>query len=140
MNPSAVLLDTHVVLWALQDPDRLGSAREIIQDAAVTRYLSAACVWEVAIKTTLNRLELPMTVVRWAQQAVTDLAAERVPVTDVHAAAVADLPPHHRDPFDRILVAQACSLDVPIVTADAAFARYDVTTIGLRSAGSTSGG
>ena len=129
MTPSAVLLDTHVVLWALQDPHHLGSARAIVEDAAVTRYLSAACVWEVAIKTALNRLELPIPVSAWARQAAADLAAERLPITDVHAAAVADLPLHHHDPFDRILVAQALSLGVPIVTADAAIARYSVKTI-----------
>lgn len=129
MTPSAVLLDTHVVLWALAEPDRLGRAGGIIGDARVTRYLSAACVWEVAIKTTLDRLRLPLPVGDWARQAAWDLAAERLPITDGHAAAVADLPLHHRDPFDRILVAQARSLDVPIVTADQAIARYDVTTI-----------
>lgn len=129
MRPTAVLLDTHVVLWALADPDRLGRARPVVEDGGVTRYLSAASVWEVAIKTGLDRLQLPLPLREWARRAAADLVAERLPITDAHAAEVADLPMHHRDPFDRILVAQARSLAVPIVTADPAIALYDIDTI-----------
>lgn len=126
-----ILLDTHIVLWALQDPARLGRARNIIAAADRTRYLSAACVWEVAIKSRLGRLDLQMSVNHWVGRAADDLAAERLPITDEHAAAVADLPDHHRDPFDRMLVAQARVLGAPIVTADQKIGLYDVDTISV---------
>ena len=128
-----VLLDTHVVLWAMREPARLGSQRELLEDASVARMLSAVVVWEVAIKVGLGRLQLPVAVDDWAWSAASDLAAERVPITDLHAAAVADLPLHHRDPFDRLLVAQARLLDVPIATADAALRAYDVEIVQVGS-------
>lgn len=128
-----VLLDTHVVLWAMQEPARLGSQRELLGDPAVTRVVSAVVVWEVAIKVGLGRLRLPMPVAAWASRAVSDLAAERAPITDQHAAAVAELPHHHHDPFDRLLVAQARFLDVPLVTADPVLRAYDVEIIEIES-------
>lgn len=128
-RPERVLLDTHVVLWALQDPDRLGAQRELVEDPAVTRALSAVVVWEVAIKSRLGRLDLPVAVRDWVDRAAADLVAERVPITDVQAATVAELPLHHRDPFDRLLVAQAQVLDVPLVTADPVLEAYDIAVI-----------
>src|SRR5690625_4877794 len=103
MNAARVLLDTHVVLWALQDPRRLGEHRTLLEDPSTIRLLSAVVIWEVAIKSRLGRLDLPLPVAEWAPRAATDLAAERLSITDVHAAAVTDLPMHHRDPFDRLL-------------------------------------
>src|SRR5690625_3301595 len=134
MKPDRILPDTHVVLWALQDPNRLGERRALLEDPAVTRILSAVVVWEVAIKTRLGRLGLPLAVNKWRPRAVADLAAERLPITDHHAAAVADLPLHHRDPFDRLLVAQSQILKVPIITADPAFTDYDVEVLGIKAA------
>jgi PIN domain nuclease of toxin-antitoxin system len=131
MTPQAVLLDTHVVLWAVADPGRLGATAELIADPGVMRYLSAVVVWEVAIKVSLGRLELGMPVGEWSRRAHSDLAAERLPVTEAHAAAVADLPMHHRDPFDRLLVAQARALGVPIATADVDLAAYDVEVVAI---------
>ncbi|MGI8875983.1 MAG: type II toxin-antitoxin system VapC family toxin [Egibacteraceae bacterium] len=129
MNATRVLLDTQVVLWALQNPRRLHGRRSLLEDPMVTRLLSAAVVWEVAIKAGLGRLDLAMPVGDWARRAATDLVAERLPITDEHAAGVADLPPHHRDPFDRLLIAQARALAVPLVSADAALAAYDVEVL-----------
>lgn len=126
-----LLLDTHVVLWALGDPDRLRSSRELLADPDVTRLVSAVVVWEVAIKVGLRRLHLAMSVAEWAKRARTDLAAESIGISEAHAAAVADLPHHHRDPFDRLLVAQARSLGVPLVSADPALTAYDVEVIGV---------
>jgi PIN domain nuclease of toxin-antitoxin system len=95
----------------------------------VNRMVSAAVVWEVAIKSGLGRLDLGMPVREWAVRATGDLAAERLPVTDVHAAAVADLPSYHNDPFDRLLVAQAQALGIPLLTADDQLAAYDVEVV-----------
>lgn len=121
-----VLLDTQVVLWALSDPARLGSQRDLVADRTVTRLLSAVVVWEVAIKVGLGRLQLGMGVPEWAARAARALVAEPVPVTAEHAAFVAGLPRHHRDPFDRMLVAQAHALEVPLISADRALAAYGI--------------
>lgn len=121
-----ILLDTHAVLWALGDPDRLGDQRDLVADPEVTRLLSAAVVWEVAIKVGLGRLSLGLGVADWAARAQADLLAEALPISAEHAVGVAVLAHHHRDPFDRLLIAQARALGVPLVTADAAFADYDV--------------
>ena len=126
-----VLLDTHVVLWALSDPDRLGTSRELLADPEVTRLISAVVVWEVAIKVGLRRLHLATSVAEWAERARRDLAAESVAISEAHAAAGAELPHHHRDPFDRLLVAQARSLGVPLVSADPVLTAYDLEVISV---------
>jgi PIN domain nuclease of toxin-antitoxin system len=127
-----VLLDTQVVLWALAAPKRLGAGRELIADPRATRLISVVVIWEVAIKVGLGRLHLPMSVAEWAERARRDLDAISVAVSEPHAAAVATLPHHHRDPFDRLLVAQARELGVPIASADPALDAYDVEVIRIR--------
>ncbi|CAN5468008.1 type II toxin-antitoxin system VapC family toxin [soil metagenome] len=126
-----ILLDTHVVLWALTDPARLGRRRELVADPDATRMLSAVVVWEVAIKVGLGRLHLGASVGDWAWRARRDLQAESVAISEAHVAGVADLPHHHRDPFGRLLVAQARHLGVPIVTADRLLSAYDVEVLDL---------
>lgn len=132
-----LLLDTHAVLWALGDPDRLGEHRALVADRDVDRLLSAVVVWEVAIKARLGRLSVGpgVSVAEWAARARTDLLAEEVPVTGEHAGAVADLPLHHQDPFDRLLVAQARALGVPLLSADPAMTAYDVEVVLIRGQG-----
>lgn len=125
----AILLDTHVVLWALSEPHRLGAYRDVVEDPATTRLLSAVVTWEVAIKVGLGRLDVPQPVRAWAQRAVDDLAASPLPVTVEHTLGVVDLPPLHRDPFNRLLVAQAQVLGVPLLTADAVLAHYDAEVL-----------
>lgn len=122
-----LLLDTHIVLWAVTDPGRLGRLRPLLADPSNQRLVSAAVVWEVAVKSGLGRLDLGRPIRGWAGRVATDLAADRVPVTCEHAEVVADLPIHHRDPFDRLLMAQAQVLDAVLVTADPILDRYDVT-------------
>lgn len=124
-----VLLDTHVVLWALSEPHRLGAHRQVVEDPSTSRLLSAVVTWEVAIKAGLGRLDVPRPLRAWAQRALDDLAAEPLPVTVEHTLGVADLPALHRDPFDRLLVAQAQMLGVPLLTADAALAGYDIEVL-----------
>lgn len=118
----ALLLDTHVFLWWRADDRRLGDgARQGIADAELV-FVSAASAWEAAIKQGLGRLELPDRF----QVGVEQSGFERLPVTFPHAERAGALPPHHRDPFDRMLVAQAIEEHLTLVTHDAAMAAYDV--------------
>ena len=125
-----LLLDTHVVLWALGDPDRLAPvARAAIADATVELAVSTATVWELAIKVGLGKLRLPGSVAQWFVPAVVELGAQWLEVSAIEAAAVETLPTHHRDPFDRLLIVQALAGGWTLVTADAAFAGYGVPVL-----------
>ncbi len=121
------LLDTHVWLWLLSDsarirPDLLAELR----DGRTRLLLSAASSWEIAIKWTLDRLPLPEPPTTYIPSRMQRTGAEGLAVEHVHAARVAALPQHHRDPFDRMLIAQAQIEGIAIVTADHAFDAYDV--------------
>lgn len=118
-----ILLDTHIVLWAASDPDRLGAAADLLVGAE-ERLISAASIWELSIKQGLGKVNLGMTVVAWAKRTLTALAAQPLPIRVEHAAAVADLPPIHRDPFDRILIAQAQQENMVLLTADRVLTGY----------------
>jgi PIN domain nuclease of toxin-antitoxin system len=119
-----ILLDTLLLLWAAAEPDRLpAAARRLIEDPAVTPLASAASLWEVAIKAALGRPDF-MADARLLHRGLRDAGYEDLSVTAAHAAAVADLPPLHRDPFDRLLVAQARVEGVMFLTADPQVARY----------------
>lgn len=119
-------LDTHTFLWWLEDPQLLSkAARKAIGDGKNTVYVSAAVVWEIAIKRALGKLEAP-------DDLEAAMAANRflpLPVTIPHALAVATLPPHHRDPFDRLLIAQASHEGFKFVSRDGYVARYGVPHI-----------
>jgi len=118
-----VLLDTHVLLWAAVAPDRLGSARADF-DVAERRLISAATVWELAIKQGLGKLNLGTDVRSWIGRAVDELQLNQLSITAEHAAAVEHLPPLHRDPFDRLLVAQAMAEGAVLLTADRSLGGY----------------
>lgn len=124
-----LLLDTHVFLWLLTEPERLGEHLRTVEDPANGMLLSAASSWEIAIKVRLGRLELPDDPTRYVPDRMRAIGAEPLAVEHAHALEVAALPPLHRDPFDRLLVAQARHLGLTIMTADAAVARYDVRTM-----------
>ena len=126
-----VLLDTHAFLWADTDPSRLGDQRAVVEHGSTELLVSAATSWEIAIKFGLGRLELPATAAQYVTDAIRELGATPVAVEHAHALAVATLPAHHRDPFDRLLIAQARLLDTPVVTADRAFAAYDVEVLAI---------
>lgn len=118
-----LLLDTHAALWWSADDPRLGGeADRLIGESRNEILLSAVVVWEVAIKRGLGKLDAPADF----GNLVLGRGAVGLPVTLAHAAAVADLPDHHRDPFDRLLVAQAVAADATLISRDPAFARYDV--------------
>jgi PIN domain nuclease of toxin-antitoxin system len=124
-----LLLDTHALLWWLADNRKLGPrARAAIADPRSTIWVSAASAWEIAIKAALGRLDLAEPAEVCLPREIERNHFTPLPVTVGHALAVAGLPSHHSDPFDRILVAQAQLENLTIVTADKAFARYDVHT------------
>ncbi len=114
------LLDTQVVLWALAGNRRLPrEARRVIEDHEV--FVSAASIWEIAIKVSIGKLDADPAAV---QQALAPSGFDELPVTGEHAAQVALLPRHHRDPFDRLLVAQSIVETLVLLTTDAQLAPY----------------
>jgi PIN domain nuclease of toxin-antitoxin system len=118
------LLDTHILLWAAAGSDRLTSAaRRLIGDPANTLVFSAASLWEIAIKSGLGRDDVQVDAKR-LRTGLRDNGYVELPVTGAHAAAVAELPPLHRDPFDRLLIAQARIEGLELVTADRIVAQY----------------
>ena len=118
-----VLLDTHVVVWATHQSVRLGAARQLVLDAD-QRLLSAVSVWELAIKQRLGKISVGPDVRTWTRRATTELVLDHLPVTADHAAAVEHLPDVHRDPFDRLLVAQAVAEGAVLLTADDRLTAY----------------
>lgn len=122
MTSDQFLLDTHVFLWWRGEPSRLPSeARTRISNAAVV-FVSVASAWEAAIKASLGRLELPESL----EAGVLDTGFEKLLISFSHAERIAALPLHHRDPFDRMLVAQAQAEGLTLVTHDRLMAPYDV--------------
>lgn len=119
-----LLLDTHVALWAITDSPKLSKkARELIESPKSSVWISAATVWEIAIKHGLGRGDMPVS----SQDALRyfrESGYRFLPVEPEHAAAVEDLPAHHGDPFDRILVAQAIVEPMRLITHDPVVARY----------------
>ena len=121
-----LLLDAHALLWWLGDEPKLsGAARAAIADPANDTLVSAATVWELAVKQGLGRLEIAADLVAELDR----VGFSRLPVTLEDGAAAGALPPHHRDPFDRMLVAQAQRLDALVVTRDRAFAAYGINVL-----------
>jgi len=128
-----LLLDTQTLLWWRQGNRRLGArARAAIARHAATVRVSAASAWEIAIKSQTGRLALREPLQTWMAAALDDSGFEALPVTVGHAVAVASLPVHHADPFDRLLIAQAQLEHLTIVTSDAAFDAYGVSTLDAR--------
>ena len=120
----SLLLDTHVLLWASAAPDRLPSgARQMIEDTSEPVFYSAASIWEVAIKSGLGRADFRVDP-RLLRRALLENGYEELAVTGTHAAAVDQLPLIHRDPFDRLLVAQAQTEALRLLTADERVVRY----------------
>lgn len=125
----SLLLDTHVVLWWLADDRRLGTvARERIADRRGDVWVSAVAVWEMAIKWRIGRLDIAIPPEGFIEALRAQNFAE-LTVSFVHAAQVGRLPLHHRDPFDRLMVVQAQLDRLSLVTADSAFAAYDVAIV-----------
>lgn len=111
----------------LAAPERLGDMRAVLEDGERTLVLSAASSWEIAIKYQLGRLELPQPPERFVPDRLRSTGVTPIAIEHTHVLGAGRLPAHHRDPFDRVLVAQARHLGVPIVTADPLIRAYDVT-------------
>jgi PIN domain nuclease of toxin-antitoxin system len=127
---SRVLLDTHAFLWFVFDDPRLSAtAASAVADGGATKLLGVVSLWEIAIKEQLGKLGLGMPLAAFLAEHVEGRLVELVQVEPAHLVEYSRLPLHHRDPFDRLLVAQARCLGVPVVSADPAFRRYDVEVI-----------
>lgn len=119
-----LLLDTHLLLWAAGSPDRLPElARSLFEDPGNELLFSAASLWEIAIKRGLGRSDFQVDA-RVLRRGLLDNGYDELAVTSEHAVAIDSLPPIHRDPFDRILVAQALVEGITLVTADETVAKY----------------
>lgn len=121
-----LLLDAHVLLWWLADnPTLPPTTRAAIADPASDVLISAASIWEIAIKRALGKLDAPTGVAEAVRQSGFDV----LPITGDDAERAGSLPPHHRDPFDRMLVAQAGRVGAIIVSRDDVFSRYDAEVL-----------
>ena len=119
-----LLLDTQILLWAAGRPDRLSAgARKLLSNPRNELLFSAASVWEIAIKNTLRREDFQVDP-RLLRRGLLDNGYVELPVTSEHAANVDGLPPVHKDPFDRLLLAQALTEGITLLTGDAQLARY----------------
>jgi PIN domain nuclease of toxin-antitoxin system len=125
-----ILLDTHAFMWwVLDDPRLSDTGRELIGDRANEVLLSAASAYEIAVKAARGRLTLPEPADSYVAGRMAGEGFAPLPVQVAHAVRAGTLPPIHRDPWDRLLVAQSQLDDVPILSADPVIGRYDVEVI-----------
>ncbi len=119
-----LLLDTHILLWAAAEPERLSKvAAALIEDTENELFFSAASLWEIAIKTSRGHADFRVDT-GLVRGGLLDNGYAELPVTGAHAAAIASLPPIHKDPFDRMLVAQATVERLTLVASDPVVAKY----------------
>jgi PIN domain nuclease of toxin-antitoxin system len=125
-----VLVDTHCWLWALARPEALNAeAAALLSDGKTEVVFSAASVWEIAIKSALGKLRVSTIDSDSLFEILERQPVTRLPILHSHARQVASLPSHHGDPFDRLLIAQAQIENLPIMTADDQFLRYEIEVI-----------
>lgn len=125
-----LLLDTHAFLWFCQDDPLLSTtAKALIEDASNRKLLSVASCWEIAIKAGLRKLKLGEPSAVYIPVALSRTGIELLPIKLAHATAVESLPPHHRDPFDRLLVAQFTIEAIPVVSVDLSLDPYGVSRL-----------
>jgi PIN domain nuclease of toxin-antitoxin system len=121
-----ILIDTHILLWWMMNDSKLSArAADLIKSRETVVFLSTVSIWELRIKESLGKIKLPVTF-------ADDLKQERFEMLSIHpehAHSVSTLPMHHRDPFDRLLIAQAITEDLTLVTHDNAFAQYGVSCL-----------
>ena len=124
------ILDTHVFLWWIKDyPELSDKARDIIGTGENEIFISVASGWEIAIKAGLGRLSFPDEPERFLLEQLVKNSFQVLPIYWSHAMQVSRLPQHHRDPFDRMLVAQAQAEQMPIISADPLIRAYDVQVL-----------
>jgi PIN domain nuclease of toxin-antitoxin system len=125
-----ILLDTHCRLWRLTQPEKLNEeAREILAEGSNTIFLSAASSWEISIKYSLGKLSLPEPPEGFVPKRLLRDGVSSLPIEHIHALRVGELPYHHRDPFDRLIIAQAMIEQLPVMTVDIQFKPYDVKIV-----------
>ncbi len=127
---SRLLLDTHALLWfVFDDPRMTDAAAARVEDPDVEKLLSVASIWEIAIKHQLGKLALGVGFRAFVDTHIMGVQLTPVAIDLPHLVRYSTLPLHHRDPFDRLLIAQAAVLDVPILTADRKFSAYPVSVL-----------
>ena len=125
-----LLVDTHVLLWSATDPDRIAAeTRAAMEDGANDLFVSVVSAWEIAIKQSLDKLDLPKPAERWLPEVLRRTGYEVVEPGLAAALRVRALPWHHRDPFDRLLIGHALQDGYTIVTLDEVFAAYGVPVL-----------
>ena len=123
-----VLLDTHTLLWALTDESRLsGRVRELLPQSDT--WFSVASLWEILIKAQIGKIKLPRPTGPFVMSKLQLNGVQVLNITPDHVLRIERLPGHHRDPFDRMLIAQSLEERLPIITSDSIFRRYDVEVI-----------
>jgi PIN domain nuclease of toxin-antitoxin system len=122
------LLDTNAFLWYVLDDTRLTmKAREVLEDAKSDLFLSPASYWEPAIKVSLGKYRIPTSLAAFLKSELTENGIAILPIRIEHAARLVSLPFHHRDPFDRMIVAQALAEDMPLISSDEAIDAYGIS-------------
>ena len=125
-----LLLDTQAFLWFIEGNFNLSSAaRNLIEDQGNQRFLSVASLWEMSIKVSIGKLELGMTLTELVKREVYGNAIELLEIQPEHLDELVKLPFHHKDPFDRLLIAQSLTENIPVVTKDSAFRSYPATIV-----------
>lgn len=122
-----LLLDTHCWLWWLNEPQKLTSSmQQVICEPDNELFLSVASIWEIAIKVAIGKLTIPLPLAQLVAQQLPIDGIKTLDIRTIHALKIEELPPYHRDPFDRILIAQAICENLTIITRDRKFAAYPV--------------
>jgi len=125
-----LLLDTHVFLWFIEGSVRLSkSAKDHIEDQSHDLYLSIASLWEMAVKISLGKLDVPQPFAEFMQSHLAMSSIGLFEISPQHTYAVADLPFHHRDPFDRLLAAQCLNEGLTLISSDGMFEEYGVKRV-----------
>lgn len=125
-----LLLDTHAFLWFfIGHPSLSGKARASIEDESNEKFFSIASLWEIAIKVSVGKLTLSKPFDEIFPEQLANNGIDLLGITTAHVSAITNLPSHHRDPFDRLLIAQAMTEQMQVVSADAAFDNYGVTRL-----------
>ena len=125
-----ILLDTHALLWIIMDDDRLSNvSREVFLDTNNSLYFSIISLWEICIKRSLNKLTLKDGWLQLIQKEMKNNSIQWLPVEINHCVKIGELPFLHRDPFDRMLIAQAMSENLSILTRDSRFSDYEINCI-----------
>ena len=123
------LLDTHVLLWMAQEPDRLPASANAKINSNEPLFLSYASVWEIAIKSGINKIDLKWSIREFVEMAITKHSLQTLSISLRHIYHTQQLPLHHRDPFDRLLIAQSIVEDIRIISSDVVFDAYGIKRI-----------